>query len=181
MSRVEGQGTEKAFHGFVFRFPVSSFLLPACGSLLLLFGCAPTVQLATPEPLKVDISMTIDVRQMSAISVGEKRQLGETEVAALRRREARSGQVWTMKNDGVAVETERGYLEARVKTGWTPAIVEKTVAEENADRKLMYEAEAMAQSRPVAVIEEEAGRLLRQQAYGRVPSAGATGDSKGTK
>ena len=161
------------------RFP--ALLLTASCSLLAVTGCAMKVPLSTPEPLKMDISMTIDVRQQSAINLGEKRQLGETEVAALRRREARSGQVWTMKNDGVAVETEKGYLEARTKTGWTPAIVEKTVAEENADRKFMYEAEAMAQSRPVAVIEEEAGRLLRQQAYGHVPSAGATGGPKTAK
>ncbi|MFZ4695016.1 MAG: DUF1318 domain-containing protein [Verrucomicrobiia bacterium] len=159
----------------------SALLLAASCSLLTGIGCAMKVPLSTPEPLKVDISMTIDVRQRSELALGEKRQLGETEVAALRRREARSGQIWTMKNDGVAVETEKGYLEARAKTGWTLAIVEKTVAEENADRKFMYEAEAMAQSRPAAVIEEEAGRLLRQQAYGRVPSAGATASPKAAK
>lgn len=147
------------------RFP--ALLLAASGSLLAVSGCAPTVQLATPEPLKVDIAMTIDVRQQTPINLGEKRQLGDAEVAALRRREARSGQVWTMKNDGVAVETERGYLEARPKTGWDAAVVQKTLAEENADRKLMYEAEAMAETRPVAVVEEEAGKHLRQQTYGR--------------
>ncbi len=133
-------------------------------------GCAPTVQLATPEPLKVDIAMSIDVRQHSTEG-GEKRPLNDTEVAALRRREARSGQIWTMKNDGAAVETEKGYLEARPKTGWNPADVEKLVAEENADRKIMYEAEAVAESRSVTLIEEEAGRLLRRQAYGRTAPA----------
>ena len=156
-------------------------LLTASCSLLTVTGCAPRVQLSTPEPLKMDISMTIDVRQSSAIAVGEKRQLGDAEVAALRRREARSGQVWTMKNDGAVVETERGYLEARPKTGWDPAIVGKTVAEENADRKLMYEAEAMAESRPVAAIEQEAGNNLRQQTYGRIPSPGPTGGAKPAK
>jgi uncharacterized protein YdbL (DUF1318 family) len=142
------------------------FGILASGLSMFLAGCAPTVNLATPEPLKVDIAMTIDVHQKSATG-GEKRQLSDNEVGALRRREARSGQVWTMKNDGVAVETEKGYLEARPKTGWDPATVQKAIAEENADRKLMYEAEAMAESRPVAAIEEEAGRQLRQQAYGR--------------
>ncbi|MCC7518009.1 MAG: DUF1318 domain-containing protein [Verrucomicrobiae bacterium] len=136
------------------------------GLLLALVGCAPTVQIATPEPLKVDIAMTIDVNQKTSAG-SEKRPLGDAEVEALRRREARSGEIWTMKNDGVAVETVKGYLEAHPKSGWDSAAVKKLVAEENADRKLMYEAEAISESRPMTAIEEEAGRLLRQQAYGR--------------
>lgn len=151
-----------------------NLLLAASSALFACSGCAPTVQLATPEPLKVDIAMSIDVRQHSAAG-GEKRPLSDTEVAALRRREARSGQIWTMKNDGAAVETEKGYLDARPKTGWNSADVEKLVAEENADRKIMYEAEAVAEGRSVSLIEEEAGRLLRQQAYGRsAPAAEKT-------
>jgi hypothetical protein len=131
---------------------------------LMWFGCAPSVQLTTPEPLKVDITMTVDVNQKS-IEAPKTRIIGQNEAKAMQRREQRSGEIWSMKNDGVAIEGENGYLQANPKTGWDPQYVNQVVVDENQDRHTLYEAEARDDSRPIRVVEEEAGKLLKDQTY----------------
>ena len=129
-----------------------------------LTGCT-TVHLDTPEPLKVDIAMKVNVYQAN-LPEGGKHSLSDQESEALRRRDNRSAEIWTMKNDGVAIEGKNGYLEARTKSGWDPKYVNQLVTDENHDRHILYEGEALQTARPIAVIEEEAGKRLRRQAYG---------------
>ncbi len=136
---------------------------------LALAGCAPTVKINTPEPLKVDISMKVDVYEKGERPGATHRRLGDAEVEAMRRRDARSGEIWSMKNDRVAVENDRGYLDARKKAGWDAAYIDRLVTEENSDRRVLYEAEARDNGMPLASVEEMAGKRLRQQAYGRGP------------
>jgi uncharacterized protein YdbL (DUF1318 family) len=146
--------------------PARSFvgILFACGITGFVFtGCAPKVQLTTPEPLKVDISMTVDIYQRQV--PGTERKTTEEEVKALRSREERATEIWTMKNDAVAVEGETGYLEARPKSGWDADYVTNLVAAENRDRRILYEAEAQESGKPLKQVQEEAGRRLREQAY----------------
>ncbi len=132
--------------------------------LLIFAGCAPSVKLTTPEPLQVDIHMQLDVNQRQ-VSEAASATMSEEESKALRRRDDRSGEVWGMKNDGVVVESARGYLESVGKSGWDPAYVQRLVGEENQDRRILYEGQAKSSSRPIASIEAEAGHRLRQQAY----------------
>jgi len=142
------------------------FLIQISGfiAVLMLAGCAPSVQLTTPEPLEVNIHMSLDVNQHEAPGATQA-LMSEDESKALRRRDDRSGEIWGMKNDGVVVETARGYLNAVGKSGWDPAYVQRLVAEENQDRRILYEAEARSRSRPVASVEAEAGHRLMQQTY----------------
>ncbi len=140
------------------------FLPPISG--LLLVGCMTVKHEMPAEPVKVDISMRVDVYPQAGKET-TKRTVTDDEAKATRRREDRSGEIWTMKNDGVAIEGNNGYLEARIKTGWDPKYVNQLVTEENQDRRLLYEAEAQESARPVQAIEEEAGKRLRQQTYGR--------------
>ena len=127
-------------------------------------GCAPTVHLDTPAPLKVDITMRVDVYPQE-IAMLKKRSLNEDETKALQRREDRSGEIWAVKNDGVAIEGKTGYLEIKLKSGWDPEYVNKLVGDENRDRKILYAGEARDSERPMTVIEEEAGKRLREQIY----------------
>ncbi len=146
------------------------FLSCAVGACLLsAAGCAPQVQLTTPEPIKVDITMKVEVYQKEGATSTE-RKLSETENEALRRRDMRSGEVWAMKNDSVAVEGAHGYLEPHPKSGWDPAYIQRLVDEENKDRKNLYEAEATDTARPLAEIEAEAGKRFRQQSYSHGPA-----------
>lgn len=138
-------------------------------SFLVLSSCAPTVQLNTPEPLKVDINMQVDVYQRQATNIPALSTLTEEEAKALRRRDERSGEIWAMKNDGVATENENGYLEAHPLSGWDSAYVDGLIAEENKDRYLLYAKEAQKNTRPLAIVEKEAGKRLRQQTYAPHP------------
>lgn len=140
------------------------FLLPA-GLFLSLVGCAPTVRLVTPEPIKVDINMKVDVYQKEVAGT-RRRSMTEEEFAALKRHYNRGNEIWGIKNDGAAAEGLNGYLEARTRSGWDPKYVNRLVTEENRDRNILYGVEARESARPLAVIEQEAGRRLREEAYG---------------
>lgn len=140
------------------------FLLPA-SLLLFLMGCAPTVRLVTPEPIKVDINMKVDVYQKEVAGT-RRRSMTDEEFAALKRRYNRGNEIWGIKNDGAAVESLNGYLESRARTGWDPVYVNRLITEENRDRNTLYGVEARESARPLAVIEQEAGRRLRDEAYG---------------
>lgn len=158
---------EKPLHKFVpfIPHPLSLRLLPFAFCFLSLMGCAPTVQITTPKPLKVDVTMKVDVYQRDVVGTTQ-RKLSDEETQALRRRDNRSGEIWAMKNDGVAIEGEHGYLEAKTLSGWDPNYVNRLVTEENHDRHILYEREAIESARPLSEIEAEAGRRLREQTYG---------------
>jgi uncharacterized protein YdbL (DUF1318 family) len=143
----------------------SSYFAHALSALAILFlsSCAPKVQLATPEPLKVDIEMTVNVYQREVASANRK--ISEEELQALRRSEERAGEIWAMKNDGVIVESPTGYLETHPRSGWDTVYVNRIVAEENRDRKIKYEAEARDTNKPIETIQALAGKRLREQAY----------------
>ncbi|MDD2707763.1 MAG: DUF1318 domain-containing protein [Verrucomicrobiae bacterium] len=132
-------------------------------------SCAPTVKLNTPEPIKVDINVRVDVfekeRPRTASADSKVRNISNAEIAAIQRHRNNEGQIWAMKNDGAAVEGENGYLETRPRSGWDPVYVAKLVAEENQDRGVFYAVEARDSKRPLSVIEQEAGRRLREEAY----------------
>jgi hypothetical protein len=159
----------------IFNLPWIAFLIL---EVFLLAGCAPTVRLDTPEPLKADIAIKVDVYQHGAPVGVPERKISEEESLALRRRDERAGQIWGMKNDGVIVEGERGYLEILGKSGWDPSYVQKHVTEENQDRAILYNGEARDSARPIEIIEKEAGQRLRQQSYGAKPVSNPSAVSK---
>jgi hypothetical protein len=152
------------YHGKIMNFLKVGFLISCFCLLLFIESCAPTVHLDTPEPLKVDITMRLDVYQQEG-QLLKKRTISEEEAKAMDRREQRSGEIWALKNDGVAVEGNTGYLEIKLKSGWDAQYVNKLVGEENQDRRLLYEGEARDSQRPIDVIEIEAGKRLREQTY----------------
>lgn len=160
MQRVEvvSQTDMKIQHAS--RFVLLVFLIS------VLVGCAPTVHLNTPEPIKIDVAVRVDVHEHGATVSKMDRSLSAEESFAPRRREDRSGQIWAMKNDGAVVEGDNGYLEVLGKSGWDLAYVKKLADEENHDRKILYNAEARDSGRALSRIEKEAGQRLRQQAYG---------------
>jgi hypothetical protein len=139
--------------------------LAAC-SVWLLTGCAPTVRLDTPEPIKVDINMKVDVYQKEVAGGTRRRTMTDEEFSALKRHYNRGSEIWGIKNDGAAVEGPNGYLDARPRSGWDPKYVNRLVTEENRDRNLLYSSEARTSARPLAVIEQEAGKRLQDEAYG---------------
>ena len=142
------------------RWPLAGFLFSAgC-----LGGCSPTVNLATPQPVKVDIGVRLDVYQKTP-QTKVKNEQSNLAVAANRR--LRSGEIQQLKNDRVAGEDRDGYLdlvkpptEANYLT-----YAKKVVTEENADRAFIYLGNAQSQSKPLEIVEGDYAKLWSDRAF----------------
>ena len=141
-----------------------TFLGLAVCSLGALSSCAPTVNLATPEPVKVDIGVRLDIYQKTPPAKANA-ETSSLQIAAGRR--LRSGEIQQLKNDRVVGEDRDGYLDIR-KTPTDPkylAYTKEVVTAENADRSVLYLASAQSQSKPLELIEGEYAQLWRDRAF----------------
>ena len=127
-------------------------------------GCAPTINLATPDPIKVDIGVRLDVYQKTAPTKAKEEQ-SSLEIAANRR--LRSGEVQQLKNDRVIGEDRDGYIDIRnaPKDPKYLAYVQGVVSAENADRSFLYLTNAQAQNKPLEMIESEYAQLWSDRAF----------------
>jgi uncharacterized protein YdbL (DUF1318 family) len=135
------------------------FLSAAC-----LVGCSPTVNLATPNPVKVDIAVRLDVYQKTPPTL-KKDEQSNLAIAANRR--LRSGEIQQLKNDRIIGEDRDGYLDLRKPPGNPTylAYAKGVVTSENADRSFLYLANAQAQSKPLEIIEGEYAKLWSDRAF----------------
>lgn len=135
------------------------FLSAAC-----LVGCSPTVNLATPNPVKVDIGVRLDVYQKTPPTL-KKDEQSNLAIAANRR--LRSGEIQQLKNDRVIGEDRDGYLDVRKPPDNATylAYAKGVVTSENADRSFLYLANAQAQSKPLEIIEGEYAKLWADRAF----------------
>lgn len=141
-------------------------LVPALSGLA---GCA-SVRLDTPEPVKIDVNMKVDVYNHDA---PDKKPKGESapgsgadKTPELRRKE-RMAEVQSLKNDHIVGEGKDGLLsvvkppaEASYKD-----YAQKIVDEDNADRKQIFEADAAASKKPVTAITADFARRAREGSY----------------
>jgi uncharacterized protein YdbL (DUF1318 family) len=127
-------------------------------------GCVPTVNLATPQPVKVDIGVRLDIYQKTPPTKANEEQ-SSLQIAADRR--LRSGEIQQLKNDRVIGEDRDGYLDIK-KAPTDPkylAYAKSVVTTENADRSVLYLASAQSQSKPLELIEGEYAQLWRDRAF----------------
>lgn len=152
--------------------PISYFRLRTFFPLALSFliaGCAaPTVNLATNEPIKVDIAMRLDVYQHSK-DVAKK---GSPPAAAPgnsdpeARRRNRMADIQTFKNSRLVGEGRDGLLSVRVETpGDYGDTVRKIVSEENADRTALMKAAAEKEKLPLPDIQAGQAELWRKTSF----------------
>ena len=127
-------------------------------------GCSPTVNLATPNPVKVDIAVRLDVYQKTPLTQ-KKDEQSNLAIAANRR--LRSGEIQQLKNDRVIGEDRDGYLDLRKPPDNAAylAYAKGVVTAENADRSFLYLANAQAQSKPLEIIEGEYAKLWSDRAF----------------
>ena len=130
----------------------------------LLSGCVPTINLATPDPVKVDVNVRLDVYQKTAPTKAKEEQ-SSLEIAAERR--LRSGQIQQLKNDGVVGEDRDGYLAMRSAPSDPKylAYAQGVVSAENADRSYLYLTNAQNQNKPLEMIEREYAQLWSDRAF----------------
>ncbi len=139
-----------------------SFLVLA----LCMMGCKPfNINLASKDAIKLDtikldpinINVKMDVYQHSTDKIAPGDQQAADDAKATRERiYNRHQQVQELKNNRWVIETHRGELQVREKPAGENGIwVEKTVAAENEDRKLLMRNQAKELNLDLHEIQEQ--------------------------
>ncbi len=132
----------------------------ALATTLLLAACAPNIRLSTPEPVKIDVAMKVEIVQKpSAEPAGGA-------IATSRR--SRMTEIQQLKNNSILGENARGYLTVHtISPDWLPhrAYIEKLVRDENVDRELLYAQSARESGKSMKQVEKEFAELFRQNAF----------------
>jgi uncharacterized protein YdbL (DUF1318 family) len=139
-------------------------ILGLLGVVVLLSGCSPTVNLATPEPVKVDVAVRLDVYQKTNPTKAKDEQ-SNLQIAANRRE--RAGEIQQLKNDRVIGEDRDGYLDILHPPADPKylAYAKSIVDTENADRSFLYLANAQSKSEPLELAERDYAQLWRDRAF----------------
>lgn len=159
----------------------------------LSYGCARVEVQAPKDPIKMDISMRLDVYQHVAKDIDDIESLvsgstqhawaewlvatayagnlsPEIESAAMRRRDRRASVVSAL-SAGQLGENNLGLLEARGSGD-----ASRIASEENADRMIIYSALASRENVAVSEIQKVYAERLRNDAPGGSPVQGADGN-----
>ena len=140
--------------------------LPALVVTLAAAGCkTPSVNLATPEPIKVDIAMRVDVYQHGgARAQPSPKPAAETDPA--RRRRMRMAEIQDFKNQRIVGENREGLLTVVEESeGAFGDYVRRTVAAENADRLEEMNRLATERKLPLVEIQKQQAEAWRTRAF----------------
>ncbi|MBU3664420.1 MAG: DUF1318 domain-containing protein [Chthoniobacterales bacterium] len=135
--------------------------------LLLAAACkGPNVSLSTPEPIVVDINMRVDIYERGGGSSSAKPSPAADMPAADARRRSRTGDIQTFKNSRLVGEGRDGLLSVLSRPeGSYGAYVEKTVAEENADRLVVMRELAAERKMSLPEVQAQQGELWRNRSF----------------
>ncbi len=134
----------------------------AIALLPVLAACNPTVRVATPEPLKVDVNMRVDIYQHATSDAPGNGPDAE----AQDRRRARMAEIQNLKNTRLVGENHHGLLSlVQAQSGEYGDYVRRTIEAENADRLALMKQLAAERRVPMADIETEQANLWRERAF----------------
>jgi hypothetical protein len=138
----------------------------AAAAIALMAGCsAPTVNLATGEPIKVDIAMRLDVYNHNKEPAAKAAGTSPTSDTETRRRN-RMADIQNFKNSRLIGEGRDGLLSVRVDSpGDAGDYVRKTVAAENEDRTALMKAAAEKGEKSLAAVQAEQGVLWQKRSF----------------
>jgi len=144
-------------------------LIFTAGVILLLAGCSgPSVNLATTEPIKVDINVRLDVYQHEA--PGAKKDQGAPEpvtVDPLAARRNRAAEIQNFKNSRLIGEGRDGLLVVLSQpSGDYGDYLVKTVTAENRDRMQIMKELAESQKRPLPEVQAAQAEVWRARSFG---------------
>lgn len=113
------------------------------------------VNVNTPEPIKVDLSMDVNVYQHGVADKKEAEAAADFR-AAMDRRRNRMSEIQDLKNNRLVGEGRSGLLSIRNRpAGDYGDYVEKTVEEENLDREILMRHEAEEKGTDLSAVREE--------------------------
>jgi len=140
----------------------------AAALCLGLSGCLKPfeVNVNTPEPIKVDLSVDVNVYQYGG---AEKKKADETSSdfrEAMNRTRNRMGEIQELKNNRLIGEGHDGLLSIRNRpAGDYGDYVEKTVAAENQDREILMRHEAEEEKVPLETIRGQQWSHRQRKAF----------------
>lgn len=148
---------------------IFQFLLT--GFALVLTACAPTIRVATPEPVKIDVNMRVDIHTKDETKKSASQNPEEDSPLASRRL-ARMGEIQDLKNSRFIGENNQGYLELRqnpegkLASGETYVdYAKRVVKEENNDRRALYLKNAEKKGDPLDLVEREFAQRWHEISY----------------
>jgi hypothetical protein len=132
-----------------------------------LTACAgPTVNLATPQPIKVDIAMRLDVYQHAKEASKKSTSSVATSTDPVEARRNRMADIQTFKNSRLVGEGRDALLAIRVETpGDYGDFIRKTVDAENADRMALMKSDAEKQKASLPQIQTKQASLAAKLAF----------------
>jgi uncharacterized protein YdbL (DUF1318 family) len=139
-------------------------------TIALLSGCkAPTINLSTNDPIKVDIAMRLDVYQHNppaAESTTTKPVAIKPDGSEAERRKNRAADIQVFKNSRLVGEGHDGLLVILTQpAGDYGGYVRRAVADENSDRLAQMKVQATAQHRPLPDIQKEQAALWANRSF----------------
>jgi hypothetical protein len=152
---------------FVIRHCVAKSIATATPLLFLLSSCSNfKVDLSSPEPIKVDVNMRLDVYQYKGDEPGKKDEAEASYEEAVERQRNRMAEMQTIKDNRFVGEDHRGLLHLRQKpAGDWGDYVERTVNQENDDRTILMRREAKQSNRALHEVQEEQWKRRTSSAY----------------
>jgi hypothetical protein len=137
------------------------------GTALFLTACAgPTVNLATPQPIKVDIAMRLDVYQHAKEASKKSTPTSTTSADPAEARRNRMADIQTFKNSRLVGEGRDALLAIRVETpGDYGDFIRKTVDAENTDRIALMKSDAEKQKTSLPQIQTKQASLAAKLAF----------------
>jgi uncharacterized protein len=132
----------------------------------LLAACAPTVNIGTPEPVKIDVNMRADIYTHDDKEKKAADANSEPSTPAQRRYDRRA-EVQDLKNNRLVGEGLDGLLSIREPSAdkTYAAYVEKVVAEENTDRTAEFKSKAEELKKPLDAYIKDFSAKARKAAY----------------
>lgn len=151
---------------FSIPLPLLRTLAPLSASIpiLALLSCAPTVNLSTPDPVKIDVNMNVHVTTEEVKKSVNGTNAEHSPRQGLRDRMA---EIQALKNNRIIGEANTGLIEIK-ELPTDPAYksyVERVVEEENRDRQAVLASEAEARKMPVSVIARDYARRKREASF----------------
>jgi Protein of unknown function (DUF1318) len=128
-----------------------------CNLSKTLDQAAKNITLNTPQPIKVDMKITLDVYQHEGADKARAAAKELEDIAeASRRKYNRQAEIQTLKNSRLVAETHQGLLILREQpAGPYGNYVRETVDKENVDRKTIMVENARKQRRELHELEKE--------------------------
>lgn len=121
----------------------------------------PPVRLETPEPMKIDVNVKVDIAPI-------KKEGGDAEGPVGTSRRTRMEEVQNLKNSRVVGENKEGYLALReVSAAWKGQedYIKRVIDAENNDRQVMYSNRARDEKKSLEEVEETFAAQWRDKSF----------------